>query len=177
MTAKKIADINLFKEKTMPDSIEAINGYIDKNSTVNPDGSLRVKGFNELNKELNKGKPFIGDILEFALTHDRLPTDAEIAEMPKQGEGSLSEIQANWNRDNPNSPMQFEGLPYEIGSPEHRKAQLEFLEKESLRSSIKQGALRDTEPNRLAAGMPAKESLMPPLEGGTIIARRNLCQI
>ena len=35
-----------------------------------------------------RGKPFFGDILSFALTNDRLPTNEEIAHMPKQGESS-----------------------------------------------------------------------------------------
>jgi hypothetical protein len=65
---------------------QKINEHFEKNSTVDPDGKVRVKNLSELNRELNKGKPFLADGLAFALTHDHIPTDAEIAEMPKQGE-------------------------------------------------------------------------------------------
>jgi hypothetical protein len=75
------------QEKFMSkESIKKINDHFEKNSTVDPNGTLRVSGLSELNRELNKGKPFIGDILEFAVTHDRLPTDEEIAKMPQHGE-------------------------------------------------------------------------------------------
>jgi hypothetical protein len=75
------------KETSMENSaIEKINDHFDKNSTIQPDGTLRVKGLNELNRNPNKSKPFFGDILEFALKNERLPTDDEVAQMPKQGD-------------------------------------------------------------------------------------------
>jgi len=54
-------------------------------------------------------------------------------------------------KENNMSDMQFGDLPYEIGSPEHREKQLEALEKDSLRTAIRNGALKDTEFNRLTA--------------------------
>jgi hypothetical protein len=70
----------------MTDSMDVINEHFEKDATVDPNGTLRVKGLNELNRELNKDKPFVGDILKFAVTHDRLPTQAESEKMPKQGD-------------------------------------------------------------------------------------------
>jgi ribosomal protein S15P/S13E len=74
------------RNSTTDNAIQKIDEHFEKNATIDPNGTLRVTGLNELNRELNKGKPFIVDIIEFYDTHDRLPTKEEIAKLPKQGE-------------------------------------------------------------------------------------------
>ena len=120
----------------MPDTMDAINKHFKKNSTVDPNGSLRVKGLSELNQKLNNGKPFVGDILKFAVTHDRIPTDTEIAKMPKQGQSP-----SLWrgNNDSKEKPM-----------PDLSEASREFTEAQEaafkdalLQNRVVKSALKD----------------------------------
>jgi hypothetical protein len=131
------------KEQTLPNSestLKKANGFIENNSTVEPDGSLRVKGLSEFNRNLNKGKPFFGDILEFAVTHDRLPTDAEIAEMPKQGENPpLSGRDIN-SKENHMSDV-FEDLEEKELSPQQLAAMNAAYQRKVVADAIKAGTL------------------------------------
>ncbi|GBU28278.1 hypothetical protein R84B8_01836 [Treponema sp. R8-4-B8] len=74
------------KQEANKSTLEKINDHFEKNATVQPDGTVRVKGFAELSRELNKGKPYPGNALSFFVANGRLPTDDELAKMPKQGE-------------------------------------------------------------------------------------------
>jgi len=131
---KKIAE---FENRS---SLEKINDHFDKNATVESNGTLRVTGLTELNRELNKGKPFIGNILEFALTHDRLPTDAEIADMPKQGETPPLE-RRNFNIKEKNMSDQFEELEEKNLDPKELAFRRAAYERKVIADAVKAGTL------------------------------------
>jgi DNA repair protein RadC len=121
-------------------SLQKINDHISNNSTVQPDGSLRVQGWPELNQSLKK-KNLLGETLDFLGKHDRLPTDAELAEMPKQGPNPTPAGRNNNSKEKNMSDFN-ESLEKEKDlSPKEKAFLNELHQRKVITSALKAGTL------------------------------------